>query len=351
MSGHKILTVVGARPQFIKAATVSRAISACDGLFETLVHTGQHFGDTMSDIFFSELNLAVPAYSLGICGGGHGTMTGRMMIALEAVMLRERPAAVLVYGDTNTTLAAAVTAAKLAIPVAHVEAGLRSFRAMPEEINRILADRVSRWLFCPTSTAVANLASEGLTAGVHLVGDVMYDLALALRSYPAKRSGTLARFNLRPDAFQLATLHRAENTDEQAALARALAYLNDEARDTPILLLLHPRTRSAAERFGLGFGSLRVAEPVGYLEMLTLLAGCTRVLTDSGGLQKEAYFFRKPCVTLRDATEWGETIKAGWNRLWTTPDYAPRHEIASFGDGHAAEKIVSILLLDMRRSA
>lgn len=351
MGGAKILTVVGARPQFIKAAAVSRVLAADDRLGEVMVHTGQHFDAGMSDVFFAEFGLAPPAYTLGIHGGGHGEMTGRMMIALEEVMLKEKPAAVLVYGDTNTTLAGAVTAAKLEVPVAHVEAGLRSFRPMPEETNRLVADRVSRWLFCPTQTAISNLAHEGIIDGVHLVGDVMYDLALAQRGRAAAGSSILTRLALQPSGFQLATLHRAANTDDRKTLARALAYLDDQARDTPVLLLLHPRTRAAALRFGLGFGALRVAEPVGYLDMMALLDACTRVLTDSGGLQKEAYFFRKPCVTLRDATEWGETITAGWNRLWTTPDYAPRRDILEYGDGHAAEKIVAILAAELGQPA
>jgi UDP-GlcNAc3NAcA epimerase len=214
---------------------------------------------------------------------------------------------------------------------------------MPEETNRVLSDRVSRWLFCPTATAVENLAREGLTQGVHLVGDVMYDLALTCRHRAPTRDSILTGLGLVSGGYQLATLHRAENTDTREALERALGYLDRESRSSPVVLLLHPRTREAAKRFGLNFGSLRVADPVGYFDMAALIANCERVLTDSGGLQKEAYFFRKPCVTMRDTTEWIETIQAGWNRLWTDPDYAPRTDITAYGDGHAAEAIAEIL--------
>jgi UDP-GlcNAc3NAcA epimerase len=339
----KIMTVVGARPQFIKAAPVSRAITAHPSLCEVMVHTGQHFDYGMSDVFFSELGIAAPGHTLGIHGGGHGAMTGRMLMALEEVMEDERPDVVLIYGDTNSTLAGAIAAAKLRIPIAHVEAGLRSFRPMPEEINRVLADRVSRWLFCPTEAAVANLAREGVSEGVHLIGDVMFDVTLMMCSRARKLSTIIDRLGLSASGFQLATLHRAENTEDCASLARAIDYLKESARVSQLILPLHPRTREAASRFRLEFGEIRVIEPVGYLDMIALLDACTNVLTDSGGLQKEAYFHRKPCVTLRDATEWTETIEAGWNRLWTVPEYRPRRDITAYGDGHAAEKITSLL--------
>jgi UDP-GlcNAc3NAcA epimerase len=343
MARRKILTVVGARPQFIKAAPVTRAIATAGEFEEVMVHTGQHFDHDMSDVFFEELGIPQPAYVLGIHGGGHGAMTGRMMIALEKVVAAEKPHAVLIYGDTNSTLAGALVAAKLYLPIGHVEAGLRSYQPMPEETNRVLADRVSRWLFCPTSTATENLRREGIVTGVHQIGDVMYDVALMMRARVREKSTILARFGVKQGEFQLATLHRAENTDSREALARALGYLADAARECALVLPLHPRTRQAAERFGLDFGSITVIEPVGYLDMVALLDGCTRVLTDSGGLQKEAYFFRKPCITLRDATEWVETIEAGWNRLWDGSDYAARKDITAYGDGAAAEKIVALL--------
>lgn len=339
----KLLSVVGARPQFIKAAPLSQAIGRRPGLVEVLVHTGQHFDPGMSDIFFDELGIRNPDHTLGIHGGSHGEMTGCMIVALEQVMLKERPDAIVIYGDTNSTLAGAIAAAKLYIPIAHVEAGLRSFRPMPEEINRVVADRVSRWLFCPTDAAVANLAREGIRENVHAVGDVMYDATIMMRQQARDRSTILARLALQPGEFQLATLHRAENTDTREALERAFVYLRDAASEQPLVLPLHPRTRNAAASFGIDMSAIKLIEPVGYLDMIALLDGCSRVLTDSGGLQKEAYFFRKPCVTLRDATEWVETVEAGWNRLWTGADYAPRREIDAYGDGHAADKIAGIL--------
>jgi UDP-GlcNAc3NAcA epimerase len=339
----RILSVVGARPQFIKAAPLSHALAKRENLTEILVHTGQHFDREMSDIFFEELAIRKPDYELDIHGGSHGEMTGRMLIALDQVIVKERPDVVLIYGDTNSTLAGAIAAAKLYIPIAHIEAGLRSFRPMPEEINRTVADRLSRWLFCPTSTAVANLAKEGIREGVHQVGDIMYDVALIMRKRAQDRSTVLTRLGLTPGEFQLATLHRAENTDTREALERAFRYLAQAAEEATVVLPLHPRTRAAAAEFGVDFGSLTIVEPVGYLDMMALLAGCSRVLTDSGGLQKEAYFFRKPCVTLRDATEWVETIECGWNRLWTAPNYAPKREIDQYGDGKTADKIATLL--------
>jgi len=345
--GKKILSIVGARPQFIKAAPLSRAIAFHEYLIEVLVHTGQHFDQNMSKIFFEELGIRKPDHTLGIHGGSHGEMTGRMIVALERVMLEEKPDAVLIYGDTNSTLAGAIAAAKLYIPIAHVEAGLRSFQPMPEEINRLMADRVSRWLFCPTDTAVTNLKREGIVTGVHAVGDVMYDVTLTMRERARSRSTVIARLGLSPGQFQLATLHRAENTDTRDALERSLAYLQRASQEQRLVLPLHPRTRKSAASFGIDLSAITVIEPVGYLDMMALLDGCTRVLTDSGGLQKEAYFFRKPCVTLRDATEWVETVEAGWNRLWNGPHYAPRREIEVYGDGNAAKNIADILAAEV----
>lgn len=339
-----ILTVVGARPQLIKAAAVSRALAGAAALRELIVHTGQHFDTGMSDVFFDELGIPAPAHHLGIHGGGHGDMTGRMLIALEGVMKAERPGCVLVYGDTNSTLAGAFAAAKLNIPVAHVEAGLRSFnRRMPEEINRIAADRLSELLFCPTRASVENLAAEGIAAGVHMVGDVMYDVTLHAAAAARAKSRILERLGLAPKGYALATVHRAENTDDPAALAAVLDYLRAQARAQAIVLPLHPRTREAARRQGLAFDGLTVTEPLGFLDMHRLLSGAAAVFTDSGGVQKEAYFHRVPCVTLRGETEWVETIDCGWNRLWHGPDYRPRRDIPDYGDGHSAEKIVAIL--------
>jgi len=342
----KVLTVVGARPQFVKAAAVSRAVRQQGGMREVMVHTGQHYDANMSGIFFSELDIPAPVHHLGISGGRHGAMTGRMMEGLERVMLEEEPDWVLVYGDTNSTLAGALAAAKLQIPLAHVEAGLRSFnRRMPEEINRILTDHLATLLLCPTETAICNLAAEGITHGVHQVGDVMYDATVHARDQAERRSDILDRLALEPGGYTLATVHRAENTDDPARLRAVIAHLETVAARRPVVLPLHPRTARFVREQGLSFDALRVIDPVGYLDMAALLAGCVDVHTDSGGVQKEAYFHRKPCVTLRDETEWVETIEAGWNRLWKVPDYVtPRREIADYGDGHSAERIVHLLL-------
>jgi len=341
----RLFTVVGARPQFIKAAAVSRAIAEEAGISELLVHTGQHFDPDMSDVFFAELGIAEPAVHLGIHGGSHGEMTGRMLIALAATLAELKPQAVVVYGDTNSTLAGALAAAKLQIPVAHVEAGLRSFnRRMPEEINRVVADHASDLLFCPTSTAVANLAQEGITAGVHKVGDVMYDATLFAAGAARQRSTILEHLRLLPKRYGVATLHRAETTDDPRALAEAAAYLAAAGRERQIVLPLHPRTRDAAARAGVRFDDVEVIAPLGYLDMHRLLQDAALVLTDSGGLQKEAYFHRVPCVTLRAETEWMETVACGWNRLWRVADYAPRRDIDEYGDGKAAQRIVRCLV-------
>ncbi|WP_417512989.1 non-hydrolyzing UDP-N-acetylglucosamine 2-epimerase [Minwuia sp.] len=338
----RVLTVVGARPQFIKAAAVSRAFGRVQGLNEVMVHTGQHFDAGMSDIFFDELEIPKPAHNLDIHGGSHGEMTGRMLAGLEHVMQDERADLVLIYGDTNSTLAAALAAAKLNIPVAHVEAGLRSFnRAMPEEINRVVADHVSSLLFCPTIAAVDNLSNEGITSGVHNVGDVMFDSTLFAIEKAKQHSDILQTLALTPGSYALATIHRAENTDSADHLSAVLDWLKAEAGRRPVVWPLHPRTRAAADRFGLDFDGILLCDPVGYLDMNRLLSGATDVFTDSGGLQKEAYFHRKPCVTLRDETEWVETVQNGWNRLWQNPDYLPRKDIAEYGDGRAADRIVA----------
>jgi UDP-GlcNAc3NAcA epimerase len=341
----KILSVVGARPQFIKAAPVSKAIAASPGLTEVVVHTGQHFDAAMSDVFFEELGMDKPRHHLGINGGRHGDMTGRMLSAIETVFVEESPDLVLVYGDTNSTLAGALAAAKLNVKVAHVEAGLRSFnRRMPEEVNRVLTDHVSAILFCPTSAAVANLRAEGITGGVHLVGDVMYDATLDVAERARADSTIVERLGLARGDYALATVHRAENTDSRASLARVIDYLRGRAAEMKVVLAIHPRTQAAAERFGISLDGVMVIPPVGYLDMACLLGSSREVLTDSGGVQKEAYFHRKPCVTLRGETEWVETIDAGWNRLWSQPGFRePRREIDEYGCGDAAQKIVAAL--------
>ncbi len=310
----KIITVLGARPQFIKASPVSRALKNHNKFKEIIIHTGQHFDTNMSDIFFNELAIPKPDYTLNIHGGSHGEMTGKMLIEVEKVLITERPDAVMVYGDTNSTLAGALAASKLHIPIIHVEAGLRSFNMqMPEEINRILTDNVSSILFCPTDIAVNNLQAEGFgSKPVHIrkVGDVMEDAALYFSQMAKKPDGLASIQN-----FILTTLHRAENTDNQARLTEIVNALNDiHKRIATVVMPIHPRTKKMLAQYGLHL-DVHLIEPVGYLEMIWLLKNTALIITDSGGLQKEAFFFRKPCITVRDQTEWVELIEAGVNKL------------------------------------
>jgi UDP-GlcNAc3NAcA epimerase len=302
----------------------------------------------MSQIFFDELGLEPPRINLGIHGGGHGEMTGKMLAALEREMVQERPDLVLVPGDTNSSLAGALAAAKLDIPIAHLEAGLRSFkRCMPEEINRVLTDHLSTLLLCPTETGVVNLRREGITDGVHNIGDVMYDAA-CFAAGASRRSRILDRLGLVERSYALATVHRAESTKSKAALAEIVEFLCRHARDRTIVFPVHPRTRKRIEEWRLDLGDILACEPLGYLDMHRLLRSAVAVFTDSGGLQKEAYFHKVPCVTLRSETEWVETVEAGWNRLWKGPDYAPRQEISAFGDGHAADRAVELIFNFMK---
>lgn len=311
----KIVTVIGARPQFIKAAVVSRALGKMDNIEEIIVHTGQHFDANMSDVFFDEMSIPRPQYNLNINGLGHGAMTGQMLEKIEEVLVKEKPDWVLVYGDTNSTIAGALAAKKLHIKVAHVEAGLRSFNMdMPEEINRILTDRISDVLFCPTETAVSNLMEEGyanIDCKVMQVGDVMQDAALFYTKKARKPNIEI------PNRFALCTVHRAENTDNPQRLNNIFLALETIARQTSIVLPLHPRTRAKLVADGYDFvhSNILFIDPVGYLEMVWLLSYCEFVLTDSGGLQKEAYFFSKPCITMRDETEWTELVENGFNTL------------------------------------
>ncbi|NPA71834.1 MAG: UDP-N-acetylglucosamine 2-epimerase (non-hydrolyzing) [Gammaproteobacteria bacterium] len=357
----RVLTVVGARPQFIKAVLISKSLRSKEGVREVLLHTGQHYDAEMSNIFFEQLNIPEPDYYLGIGGGTHGQNTGRMIEAIEEILLKEHPDWVLVYGDTDSTLAGALAAVKLHIPVAHVEAGLRSFnRHMPEEINRVLTDHAADLLFAPTPTAVENLRQEGLPESrVRWVGDVMYDAALHFGRLADRVSTVLKRLDLESRGYVLATVHRAENTDEPARLKAVFEGLSQVAAELPVVLPLHPRTRKALERLGWlerARERLRLIEPVGYLDMMALEKNARLIATDSGGVQKEAYFFGVPCVTLRDETEWVELVEAGWNFL------APPHDaetvarlilsnlnahgrpIKAYGDGHAVERIVSELI-------
>lgn len=359
MSSVKILTVVGARPQFIKVSPVSRALREYKHK-EVLVHTGQHYDHGMSSVFFSELGIPEPDLNLEIGSGSHAEQTAGMLCGIEQAILQYRPDWVLVYGDTNSTLAGALAAAKLHVPVAHVEAGLRSFnRLMPEEINRIVADSVSDLLFAPTEEAVTNLRREGTPQErVHLVGDVMYDAAL-LHGDRADASSTIVEsLGLCGRNFVLATMHRAENTDDPQrirAIVTAFCRINEKI---PVVLPLHPRTRVALERNGMldmARQGIRVIDPVGYLDMVKLEKGAALVATDSGGVQKEAFFQRVPCVTLRNETEWVELVELGWNRL-CPPDSMDAivdavhsmigvtgREGNPYGDGRASYNIADIL--------
>ena len=346
-----LVTVLGARPQFVKASPLSRALRSRHR--EVIVHTGQHYDPDMSAVFFDELAIPLPDHHLGVGGGSHGAQTGAMLAMLEPVLDKKRPDAVVVVGDTNSTLAGALAAAKLGIPVAHVEAGLRSFdRTMPEAINRLVVDRLSTWLFAPSESSRRRLSAEGIVAGVHVVGDVMLD-ALTLHRSRALASGALDRLGLQPGGYHLATVHRAANTDDQARLRAILAGLG--ALDRPVILPLHPRTRRRIADFGLDLSAgVRAVEPQGYLDMLALTAAAACVLTDSGGVQREAYYLAVPCVTLRDETEWTETVATGWNTLAGADadrivaavaarptGKAPHPEL--YGDGRAAERIAAIL--------
>jgi len=364
----KIVTILGARPQFIKASVVSHAIAESGALSEVVVHTGQHFDANMSDVFFDELGMNKPAYHLDINGGGHGDMTGRMLIEIEKVLLQEKPDVVLVFGDTNSTLAGALAAVKLHIPVAHVEAGLRSFNmAMPEEVNRILTDRISRWLFTPTTVATEHLEKEGVaTDRIIPVGDVMFDVALHHGRRVSAEGGLLgdlgAKHGIRPGKYCLATIHRAENTDHPERLEVIVEALTSFAKEMPVIWPLHPRTRGVLAKQGkLDALSqcVTLIDPVGYLDMVQLEKYAALIATDSGGVQKEAFFYRVPCVTLRDETEWVELVESGWNRLASPTSVSVLltalrasvgsigREIAPYGAGDAAQRIVTRLLNDL----
>lgn len=353
----KIITVVGARPQFIKASTVSRACREA-GVQESIIHTGQHSDANMSDVFFDEMEIPKPEFFLGISGLTHGAMTGEMLKRIEEILLQKKPDALLVYGDTNSTLAGALAAAKLHIPVAHVEAGLRSFNMrMPEEINRTVTDRISKWLFCPTKTAVKNLEAEGYRApAFHIenVGDVMYDATLYYKR-KARWPNELPE-SLRSKPFLLCTLHRQESTDDPKVFGELLSALTRIAKDMPVVWPVHPRARNTMAALGIKPEGVHMITPVGYLEMLALLDACALVATDSGGLQKEAYFFGKHCLTLRTETEWVELVEAGANTLCghdaevisfsfkKRSTHLPVTEsVKLYGNGNAATKIVEQL--------
>ncbi|AMS26963.1 UDP-N-acetylglucosamine 2-epimerase [Bacteroidetes bacterium UKL13-3] len=360
----KIVTIIGARPQFIKASVLSRMVLTAkwkDLFSEIIVHTGQHYDHGMSEVFFTEMGIPTPDYNLNIGGSTHGKMTGEMLIKIEEVLLSEKPDIVLVYGDTNSTLAGALAASKLDIPIAHIEAGLRSFwKKMPEEQNRVLTDHLSTWLFCPTQTAVENLLNEGIKEA-HLVGDVMYDVSKKYSELVSQKDnnerGKLLNSikfpeQLKDESFFLLTIHRAENTEDPAKLRDIFKGLSQIKMNG--ILPLHPRTLKKIEELNISIPSnISVINPVGYIEIVLLQMMSTFIITDSGGLQKEAYFMNKPCITLREQTEWVETMELGWNKLaGTNPDlimqFAQSIELPEkhpdyYGDGKTVERILKIL--------
>jgi UDP-GlcNAc3NAcA epimerase len=347
----KILSVVGARPEFVQAASVSRALR--ERHQEILVHTGQHYDYAMSQAFFDDLDLPAPDYNLEVGSGSHASQTGQMLVRLEEVMQRERPNLVIVRGDTNSTLSGALAASKLGFPIVHIEAGERSFdRAMPEEINRLVADRLSDIHLCVSQTAIAQLAAEGIHKSVHWTGDVMLDATLSNITIAMKRSTVLERFDLRPGQYVLATVHRAVNTDDPQNLQQILTAFS--ASGETVVFPVHPRTCAALEQLPVKCGpNVKLVNPVGYLDMLVLEKHARMIATDSGGVQREAYFLGVPCLTLRTETEWNETVVVGWNVLvgaesarilaaWTTfTPSADRPPI--FGDGHAGKRIAAVI--------
>jgi UDP-N-acetylglucosamine 2-epimerase len=363
----KIISVVGARPQFMKARMLSRAIkkhnktSRTPQVEECIVHTGQHYDAAMSQVFFDQLRIPAPRYNLGVGAGSHAEMTAQMLIGIEGILLKERPDWVIVFGDTNTTLAGSFAGAKIPVPVVHVEAGLRSFnRRMPEEINRVLTDHLSRLLFCPSDAAVLNLEKEGVRDGVFKVGDVLYDAFRISRKAALNGSRVLTRLGVKPKGYCLATVHRQENTDDKRNLRRIFrAFERIAERNCPLVIPLHPRTREAIrnlKNFKLHNPFIRLIPPQGYLDTICLEINARAILTDSGGVQREAFFARVPCLTLREETEWVETLATGWNRLTgTDPDkiaeayqgiLEARLQRAPdlYGDGRAGERIVRAIV-------
>lgn len=357
----KVLTVIGARPQFIKAAALSPLLSSA-GIDEKILHTGQHYDKEMSEVFFEELSLSAPAYNLNVGSGSHGRQTAKMLDGIEGILEAEKPDLLLVYGDTNSTLAGALAAAKRGVPIAHVEAGLRSFnRQMPEEINRILTDHMADLCFAPTQSAADRLRTEGLSDGrIHLVGDVQYDVCRRFQEKKLAVSDRLSRHGVSRGQFALVTIHRQENTDSPDRLTAILSAIEQLAGDLPVIFPAHPRTVSAAKRQRLPAGSgaptaVKWIAPVGYADMMALQSSAGVIVTDSGGVQKEAFYLEVPCVTVRDETEWPETVELGWNRLVAPTDAAriakaardsigaKGHKAQPFGDGHAGRRIVEVL--------
>ena len=359
----KIVSIVGARPQFIKASAICRSIKefnrdSKDKIKEVIVHTGQHFDSNMSDIFFEELNIPLPNYNLEISGGTHAEMTSRMMVSIEKVLLKEKPAYMLIYGDTNSTLAAALVAAKIHIPIVHIESGLRSFnRRMPEEINRIIADRVSTINFCPTDQALENLKNEGLGKNAFVVGDVMYDVSQYYKKIGKNKSSIIEKLNLQNKDFALATCHRTENTDHPERLEEILKAFTEINKKMPVFFCIHPRTRKLISKFNLTsyLNNFSIIEPLSFIDMVALEQEASLILTDSGGVQKEAFFYRTPCITMRDETEWVETVELGWNQVvganmdkilkaFKNKDIHKNiRQSEPYGDGLSAQKIIQII--------
>ncbi|MDQ0162500.1 non-hydrolyzing UDP-N-acetylglucosamine 2-epimerase [Aeribacillus alveayuensis] len=352
----KILTVVGARPQFIKASMISLQIKKNSNMKEIMVHTGQHYDDNMSNIFFHQLKLPKPDYNLAVGSDTHSKQTAKMLSKLEDILLLEKPDIVFVYGDTNSTLAGSLAAAKLHYPIAHVESGLRSYnKKMPEEINRVITDHLSTWLFCPSQTAVENLRLEGITKGVYLTGDIMVDAIIHFRSFAKKYSNILTKLNLSPKEYYLVTIHRAENTDDPKRLAAIIEALRQ--LDRKVVFPLHPRTKNRIKQWDLtdllSHPNILTTEPINYFDMLIIENEAKVILTDSGGIQKEAYLLQVPCITIRDETEWVETVQSGWNQLTSANTQnilntlfnmkIPKEYPHLFGDGHTKEKIIDIL--------
>lgn len=353
----KLVTIIGARPQFIKACMVSKRLRQDVSIQEVLVHTGQHYNANMSDVFFNQLNIPKPDYHLGIGSGSHGEQTGKMLIELEKVLVKEKPDAVLVYGDTNSTIAGSLASSKLHIPIIHVESGLRSFnRRMPEEINRIVTDHLSSLLFCPSQAAADQLKSEGITKGVYATGDIMYDAVLHYKDKAQEQSTILKQLNLTSKEYYVATIHRAENTDDLQRLAAIMESFSKLGKQ--VILPLHPRTKKQLQLLDFPVsnkkGNLIFIDPLDYFDMLALMSQANTILTDSGGVQKEAYMLRIPCVTLRDETEWVETVESHWNQLVDASDpaaivktvhQAKKQPVypALFGDGHSANQIYTIM--------
>lgn len=343
-SVKKIITIVGARPQFVKAAVISRSIQASNHLTEVMVHTGQHYDSNMSDVFFEQLGIPEPKYHLAIHSKSHGAMTAAMLAEIEVILLQEKPDMVLLYGDTNSTLAGALASSKLSIPIAHVEAGLRSYnRTMPEEINRVLTDHQSDLLFCPTQRSLDNLKQEGITNGCYFVGDVMADATqYAIDQFSHDGFTPIA---LPTESYLLLTVHRQSSTLSLDVFETYIRYADDYAKDhnLNIVFPVHPRSKHLFDQLDMDLSRFHCMPPQGYFEFHQLLANAKLMMTDSGGVQKEAYFHRVPCVTMRSETEWQETIDCGWNRLWTEANWLPQKMIEDYGEGHSGQEMIQMI--------